>query len=227
MIPQYQLTLVRYDKYYDNVVRYLLGNTLICDTIENAVAIAKKYRFAFKIATLDGDVVNPSGSMSGGSRRREGSNVLSTDRRLEQIVAELKRKTDEMNALMRNKEQSLAHVNSMVEELDKKNAELVETRQNAVILKEKTASSEATLADIDKELDVNRAIMRSINDRLGEITKRYNDIEVDNEKLDKARENASSDAMKHQSHYDELKVRRDELIAENTDLKCLFHKKTS
>lgn len=213
-------SVVRYDKYYDNVVRYLLGNTLICDTIENAVAIAKKYRFAFKIATLDGDVVNPSGSMSGGSRRREGSNVLSTDRRLEQIVAELKRKNDEMNALMHNKEQSLAQVNSMVEELDKKNSELVEARQNAVIFKEKVASLEASLADTDKELDVNRAIMRSINDRLGEITKQYNDIEVDNEKLDKARESASSDAMKHQSHYDELKVKRDELIAENTDLQA-------
>src|SRR5699024_6990089 len=53
--------LVRYDKYYDNVIYNLIGNTLIADNIANATDIAKKYPHAFRIVTLDGDIISTSG----------------------------------------------------------------------------------------------------------------------------------------------------------------------
>ena len=53
--------LVKYNEYYYNVISNLLGNTLVCDNIANATAIAKKYGNLFKIVTLDGDTVSTSG----------------------------------------------------------------------------------------------------------------------------------------------------------------------
>ena len=79
--------LITYDSYYDNVIFNLIGNTLVADNIANATAIAKKYPHAFRIVTLDGDVISTSGSMTGGSRREVGSNFLANERRIEETRA--------------------------------------------------------------------------------------------------------------------------------------------
>ena len=65
------IELVKYDCYYENVVSYLLGNTLVCDTCENAIAIAKKYPNKFKIVTLCGELILTNGVLSGGSNQEK------------------------------------------------------------------------------------------------------------------------------------------------------------
>lgn len=210
--------VAKYDKYYDSVVRFLLGNTLICDTIENAVEIAKRHKFAFKIVTLDGDVVNPSGSMTGGSKRRESSNLLSTDRLLADIEKKLESKTAEINALTINRDKSLSQVNEMTSNLDSKNDELNDKKQSLASLKEKLAQLERTLDEVDIEISRNEGAYKQIVERLEQISKQYSDIEINNEKLNEARHSATSDAKKHQSEFETLKNKRDELISENTQL---------
>ena len=69
--------LVKYDEYYYNVITNLLGNTLVCDNIANARVIGDKYGNAFRIVTLEGDIISQSGAMTGGSRRKEGASLLS------------------------------------------------------------------------------------------------------------------------------------------------------
>lgn len=65
--------LVEYDSYYEKAVYNLLGNILICDTITNAVVVAKKYPNRFKIVTLDGDIIATNGMITGGeSQKRFG-----------------------------------------------------------------------------------------------------------------------------------------------------------
>ena len=57
--------LVDYDKLIDNVVSNLLGSTVIAENLQVAVDLAKNSGYAFRIVTLDGDVVNPQGSLTG------------------------------------------------------------------------------------------------------------------------------------------------------------------
>ena len=65
--------LVEYNPYCEKAVYNLLGNTLVCDTIANATAVAKKYPNCFKIVTLDGDIIAVNGLVTGGeSQRRFG-----------------------------------------------------------------------------------------------------------------------------------------------------------
>ena len=84
--------LVHYDEYYYNVISNLLGNTLICDTIANATTIAKKYGNLFKIVTLDGDLIATSGSMTGGSRGKNSSSLLSNERKIQECKENIARK---------------------------------------------------------------------------------------------------------------------------------------
>ena len=208
-------SVVKYDPYFESVVRHLLGNTLICDTVEHAVAIAKKYRFSFRIVTLEGDLMNTSGSMTGGSRRSNTSNLLATDRMLEQIEKDLRDKSAELNNLNENKERSTEQVNEMIQDLDGKESALIENRQTLATLREKLASFEKSLFEVEEEIKNNEGAVKQINARLEEIKRQYSDIEENNERLSEVRANASSDALRHQSAYDSLKREREQLMDEN------------
>ena len=74
--------LVAFDPQYQNIVYNLLGRTVVAEDLDCGIAMARKYRNAFRIVTLDGQVINRGGSMTGGSTsrsalaRRSGSAVV-------------------------------------------------------------------------------------------------------------------------------------------------------
>ncbi len=78
--------LVRYDAAYRGVVENLLGRIAVVQDMDAAIAIARKYQNRFKLVTLDGQVVNPGGSMTGGSTNREAG-ILSRANELEKLTA--------------------------------------------------------------------------------------------------------------------------------------------
>lgn len=81
--------LVDYDKKIDNVVSNLLGGTVIVDTLYTAVNMARQSRYAYRIVTLDGEVVNPQGSLTGGSKKAESSNLIGREREIETLGDEI------------------------------------------------------------------------------------------------------------------------------------------
>lgn len=89
----YAVDLVKYDKQAENAIRFLLGRVLIAENIDAALAAAKAGKFRIRVVTLEGDVVNAGGSMTGGSRKqREG--YLSRAKEIQQtgaVVEELRR----------------------------------------------------------------------------------------------------------------------------------------
>ena len=78
--------LVTTDGKYRAVVENLLGRTVIVSDIDAAISMANKYRNRFKIVTLDGQVMNPGGSMTGGSVNKEAG-ILSRANELEKLTA--------------------------------------------------------------------------------------------------------------------------------------------
>ena len=81
--------LVASDDRYRAVVENLLGRTVIVQDIDAAIAMANKYRNRFKIVTLDGQVMNPGGSMTGGSVNKEAG-ILSRANELEKLTKQEK-----------------------------------------------------------------------------------------------------------------------------------------
>ncbi|MDP3058383.1 MAG: hypothetical protein Q8N36_02885, partial [bacterium] len=81
------IDVVKYDLSLARVMQQLLGNILIADTLDVAIEIAKTSGSTFRIVTLEGDVVAPSGSITGGSRTEKGSWLLSRRREVEETKA--------------------------------------------------------------------------------------------------------------------------------------------
>ena len=213
-------SLVTYDKYFDNVIRFLLGNTLIVDTIENATNIAKKYRFGFKIVTLDGDVLSSNGSMSGGSRRQGASGILSMDRKVDDADKAIAEKKEEMERRNHKKAQLESQVAEQKADLERVNVFLQDLRQKSVALKEQIAANEIKIEDVKKDIEGCRNSIALISSRITEIDREYSDIESGNQALEQKKRSASSDAAKNQNVFDEYKKKRDELVEENTRIQA-------
>ena len=81
--------LVHCEKTYRAIVDNLLGRTVIVQDMDAAIAMSQKYRSRFKIVTLDGQVMNPGGSMTGGSVSKEAG-ILSRANELEKLTAQEK-----------------------------------------------------------------------------------------------------------------------------------------
>lgn len=82
----YAADLISFDSRAEKAVRFLLGRVLLAENIDAALAAARAGRFRVRVVTLEGDVVNAGGSMSGGSKKqREG--YLSRAREIEQAAA--------------------------------------------------------------------------------------------------------------------------------------------
>ncbi|MDE7079142.1 MAG: hypothetical protein K2O95_03390, partial [Clostridia bacterium] len=93
--------LIKYDRKYYNIFSGLLGKTIIADNLDNATAMARKYRYAVKIVTLQGDVLNTSGSISGGSKKTSGTKALSYDRLIQENETQLKSMLEERQKIER------------------------------------------------------------------------------------------------------------------------------
>ena len=92
--------LVTFDPKYQNIFNNLLGRTVIVEDLDCGITMARKYHNAFRIVTLDGQVINRGGSMTGGSTSR-GSGVLSRAAELEKLsgkAAAMYRKLEEAKA---------------------------------------------------------------------------------------------------------------------------------
>ena len=76
--------LVSYDPVYEGLVAQLLGRTLVVDTIDHAIVIQRKYRQTLRMVTLEGELLSPGGSMTGGSFRNN-SNLLGRRREIEEL----------------------------------------------------------------------------------------------------------------------------------------------
>ena len=93
--------LVKYDKKYDDVAKYLLGRTVVAEDMDYAVSMARRHKYKFRIVTLDGQVINAGGSLTGGSTVK-GAGLLSRRTEIDRLK---KAAADEMKKLESAKEQ--------------------------------------------------------------------------------------------------------------------------
>ena len=210
--------LVNYDAQYENVISNLLGNTLIVDTLENATRIADKYRFAFKMVTLDGDVFTTQGAMTGGSRRNDTVGLLSSDRKIEDNQKELEAKRAQLEKVKAEKLGLEKARDRALEELSMLNDLYNGKRQQILIEREKQAVAERALSDIGKEIESANDLIDEVKDRIAQIDQKYQSVASGGEKLEADKRNASESADKHQQEQDLLRKERDALSEQGTAL---------
>lgn len=150
--------LIKFDEKYRNIIENILGRTIIIDNIDNAIKFAKENNHRFKVVTLDGEILNPGGSLTGGSLRVSG-NILSRKRLINEYSEKIKLLKIEIDKLYSEKNET------------DKNIESIKLNLNNII---------KDISSIDKELIIGNAEINKFKDEIKSLS---NSIEkLENEK---------------------------------------------
>lgn len=202
--------LVRYDKYYDNVIYNLLGNTLIVDNIANANEISKKYPHAFRMVTLDGDVISTSGSMTGGSKRADSGNLLANERHIEKALADIENVKKDVVKLTKQKGELEEKKEKLAKEMESLRESFVEARSKIAALTEKKGTLETTIAELENNLKSQETTLALLYERMQGIDNEYSTSSEGEEKISKLKSDAADETNRRRGEYDKLKSERDE-----------------
>ena len=123
--------LVDCDEQYRDIVENLLGRVIVVEDIDCAIAISKRYKNRYKIVTLDGQVMNPGGSMSGGSKGK-GSGVLSRANLIEELKSEAQKIGAELKDVQAELKKAVEDANSAVADLQGADADLRNAKEEYI-----------------------------------------------------------------------------------------------
>ena len=151
--------LVKYNKKYEQIAINLLGRTVIVDDMNTAIELAKKNSYSFRIVTLKGDLVNPSGAMTGGSIANKTVNILGRGREIEELEKQVKKLEQQIQEVTSQKKEytdSIQNILNQAEELEEKLKEIdivyATEKQKMVSVEENIAKIEARLAKLKEEV---------------------------------------------------------------------------
>lgn len=208
---------VDFDSDFDNLINYLLGRTVIVKDLESGLRLSKKYNY--RIVTLEGDVFNPGGSITGGSYSKNVVSIISRKSKINSLEKEITLLKDEYNLLTEN-------INDIVKKLEVHDDNLEEKN---IILKEKLNKKDGLMALVNKLNMENENLKNQIErvniekDNLLTEIKIYSQ-EEENLKLilnetDKNEKKISKEIENATVEYEELKENYDNIYSEYTELK--------
>ena len=183
----YANELVNVDKQFTNLSDYLLSKTLVVDNIDNAIKINKKYGFSMKIVTLEGELLNPGGSMTGGAfknssnllgRRRE---IIDLENTISKTNVTISKLSDDISALdekISNQKRAVADKTELLHEKELvKNTLLISFEQLSKKQEEFRSVYENSCREdkeIEEKLKETLALLNKSKDLLAE-TESFND----------------------------------------------------
>lgn len=145
--------LVKYDKKYEQIITNLLGRTVVVDNMETAIKVAKQNGYTFRIITIQGDVINPSGAITGGSVAKKTVNILGRGREIEKLEKEITNLKNKIEAKIKEKEQYEESIEDIIENATSLEKELQEIDITYATEKQKLISVEENISKIELRLN--------------------------------------------------------------------------
>ena len=175
--------LVKYNKKYEQIILNLLGKTVIVDNMDTAIKVAKQNSYSFRIVTLEGDVVNSSGAITGGAVMKKTVNILGRSKEIERLGKEIKKLQEKIVDLEKEKEnyeQSIEGTLEIAESLEK---ELQENEITYATEKQKVLSLEAEINKLEARLQKLKDENQALENQKEEAVSKKKEIEAEIEQI--------------------------------------------
>ena len=164
--------LVTFDSKYRGIVENLLGRTVIVRSLDDAIEMAKKYNQRFRIVTLDGQVMNAGGSMTGGSVNKE-TGMLSRANELEKLGAEEKKLQDKLSLLENDLTEAQRSLDQVQFQMTAASDQLREAEDQVLRLQGQEKQHEILLGAITDAANAARAELEALQKRAGADRERH------------------------------------------------------
>lgn len=208
--------LIKYGLDIENVISNLLGATVVVDNLDIAIKLAQNTRFTYKIVTLDGDIINPQGSMTGGSKKSEAVNLISRDREIKTLAEQIEKFKQEITSSNDTFAEMKAKLSDCQNKYDFLSAQDKKVDVELAGENEKLSSLENSLLENKTELENLKSNKTKLENKIDVIVKELaSEIELENA-LSKGKTNANELAEKRNERFAELKEKREKYNSEVT-----------
>ena len=181
--------LVKFDKKYEQIIFSLLGRTVVVDNMQNAINLAKENNYSFRIITIEGDVINPSGAITGGSVAKKTVNILGRSREIEVLEKELKGLKNKISKLEEDKEKYVDSSENIIEEVQ---------------------SLEKQLQEIDITYATEKQRIISIDENIEQIQNRIDKLKEEVEKTEKSKNETLASKQKNKECIEKMSKQNEE-----------------
>ena len=186
--------LVQFNKKYEQIVLSLLGRTVVVENMDTAIALAKQNNYSFRIVTQKGDLINPSGAITGGSVAQKTVNILGRGREIEELEKELKK------------------IKSKTEKTEQEKEEYLQSSEDVM---EEIISLEKSLQEIDIVYASDKQKVIAVDENIERLTKRLEKLKEELKELEEQKENNIN-----QKEQEEKDIKT--IIEENVELTAII-----
>lgn len=183
-------TLVKTEEMYEKLAEQLLGKTLVVDHIDNAIAIGRKYHHSIRMVTLEGDLLNPGGSMTGGAYKNN-SNLLGRKREIEELETSIRKRRSAVHRLQEEIKKNRDDRNvlrdessNLLDQIREKSIEQTEAKMNLDQLLEKQDNMDQNYGTIRSEIKEIELQIREIDGQKEDIKKELENSQTDEKTLE-------------------------------------------
>lgn len=210
--------LVRFDQRYQSIFNSLLGRTVVVEDLDCGIAMARKYKNAFRIVTLDGQVINRGGSMTGGSTSR-GTGVLSRAAELEKLNSQAAAMHEKLAAAQNAEEAANRELNAAQYELETAESQRRQAEDEVLRLEGAKSHFDILLRSLRENLENLAGEHESLSGRLDDNAQRSAAARKRMEEQEKLAEEYRTRAEAALSGQSELLAQSGALTEEITDKK--------
>ena len=203
--------LVEYDKKYEGIIQNLLGRTVLVEDMDSAIALAKKNKYAFKIVTISGDIINPHGMISGGSVAQKTVSILGRENEIKKLEKELKDLNEQMKQLETEKETYENSIKDILLIFDEKQKKLQEAeilyateKQKMDTLEQEILKFDSKLAKLREDLENTKQEKQENLAKQEQFSSQVNTIEQENKELNEVINQFVEVNQENQKYIDDL-----------------------
>ena len=210
--------LVDFDAKYEAVIKNILGRIIVAQDMDSAVKISKAANKRIKVVTLEGEIVRPGGSMTGGSRNKD-SNLLGRSRQIEELSSEVDDLTNKLDNVKEKgfaKKEELTSIEEEIEKLDNRVRKL-DLEQTSVNKDFQQANNE--VQRLNRELKQNNKKLDSLLEKRRNLKEKENKVEEELEDLTTGEDDLEGLISKLESEISSLEAEKESLGDEITDTK--------
>ena len=211
--------LVKVNKKYEGIILNLLGRTVIVDNMETAIILARQNSYGFRIVTLKGDVVNPSGAITGGSTTVKTNNIIGRTSQIQELEKEIKILNKKIEDLENKKSEYEKSEEDVVEEVMGLEHAMQDTEIVYATEKQRVVSIEENIERLENRLNILREELKEIDEKKKESVNEKQNLEQEIEELVKEIEDLNTEIKAYADKNKDNQKYIDDLNFDITNLK--------
>lgn len=176
--------LVKFDNKYKNIIENILGRTIVISNMDEAIKFARETNHRYKVVTLDGEILNPGGALTGGTIRING-NILSRKRLIEEFKEKIEVEKKSLDLLDKNKLKLSNDINLQSEKIENIKLELSENDKKLVFINTSINNSNDELKSLEGNLLKLQNEKKGLAENLEYILTKTSSLKEDIDNIDK------------------------------------------